>query len=70
MSDSKIPLQTNLGQETGDNNNNNNNSSDNNNNNNNNTNRNINRNRDKVILSNPIGYDGETKGVGAVLGLR
>ena len=60
MSDGEIPAQTNLGQETGDNNNNNN-SSNNNNNNNNNTNRNINRNRDKANLSNPIGYDGESK---------
>ena len=69
MSDDEIPKQTNLGQETGNNNNSNNSSNNNNNNNNNSTNRNISHNRDKVILSNPIGYEGETKDVGAILGL-
>ena len=69
MSDGETTAQTNVGKETSDNNNNNN-SSDNNNNNNSTTNKNFNHNRNKVILSNPISYDGETKAVGAVLGLR
>ena len=70
MSDGEIPMQTNFVQETGNNNNNINSGSTNSrNNNSNNNNRSNNHNRDKVILGNPIGYNGETKSVGAVLGL-
>ena len=69
MSDGEISTQTNFVQETGNNRNNINSGSINSGNNNSNNNRSNNHSKDKVILSNPIGYDGETKGVGAVLGL-
>ena len=69
MSDGEIPTQTNFVQETGNNNNNINSGSINSGNNNSNNNKSNNHSKDKVILSNSIGYDGETKGVGAVLGL-
>ena len=68
--DGEIPTQTNFVQETGNNSNNINSGSINSGNNNSNNNRSNNHSKDKVISSNSIGYNGETKGVGAVLGLR
>ena len=69
MSDGEIPTQTNFVQETSNNNSSNNSKNNSNNNSNSNNNRSNNHNRDKVILSNPINYDGEAKGVGTILGL-
>ena len=61
MSDAETPAQSNFIQKTAESSNN----SDNGRNNTRNS-----RNRDKVILTNPVNYEGETKGVGAVVGLR
>ena len=70
MSDAETPVQSNFIQKTAKSNNNSGIGTNiSNSNNSRNSNRN-NRNRDKVILTNPVNYEGETKGVGAVVGLR